>query len=140
MNVLKENLIRYLPTPALRYLRSVRNSSRRAIQWPAAYLHPWRRESIQQLKTYQEKYTGKRCFVIGNGPSLQKTDLSLLKYEYTFVNSRHADFTDMAIIWPFMRVYGQLGKIKGERMSVLTNMVVLNFWGMIISGGIKKWA
>ncbi len=88
MNVLKENLIRYLPTSALRYLRSVRNSSRWAIQWPAAYLHPWRRESIQQLKTYQEKYTGKRCFVIGNGPSLQKTDLSLLKDEYTFGMNR----------------------------------------------------
>ncbi len=49
-------------------------------------------------------------------------------YEYTFVNSRHADFTDMAIIWPFMKVYGQLGKINGERMSALTNKVVLNFW------------
>lgn len=49
-------------------------------------------------------------------------------YEYTFINSRHADFTDMAIIWPFMRVYGQLGEINGERMSALTNKVVLNFW------------
>lgn len=34
------------------------------------------------------KYKGERCFIIGNGPSLNKHDLSLLEGEYTFaVNS-----------------------------------------------------
>jgi hypothetical protein len=88
MNALKKNLIRFLPSSALHSLRSVRNSSQRAFQWPAAYFHPWRRESIQQLKAYQDKFAGKRCFVIGNGPSLQKTDLSLLRDEYTFGMNR----------------------------------------------------
>lgn len=49
-------------------------------------------------------------------------------HEYTFVNARHADFTDMTIIWPIMRIYGQLGDIRGERMTILTNKVILNFW------------
>ena len=31
---------------------------------------------------------GKRCFVIGNGPSLIKTDVSLLRNEYTFGMNR----------------------------------------------------
>jgi len=88
MNALKKNIIRFLPSSALRCLRSVRNSSQRAFQLPAAYLHPWRRESIQQLKAYQDKFAGKRCFVIGNGPSLQNTDLSLLKDEFTFGMNR----------------------------------------------------
>ena len=48
--------------------------------------------------------------------------------EYTFTGARHADFTDMALIWPMMRMYGQLGTIPGERMVYLTNKVVLNFW------------
>lgn len=36
---------------------------------------------IQNLK---DTFEGKRCVIIGNGPSLNKCDLSLLKNEYTF--------------------------------------------------------
>lgn len=41
-------------------------------------------EEISRLKTLKDAYRGKRIFVIGNGPSLNKTPLNLLKYEYTF--------------------------------------------------------
>ncbi len=88
MKALKKNANRFLPTSALHFLRSRRNCYQRAIQWPAAYLHPWRRESIQKLKGDHNRYAGKRCFVIGNGPSLQQTDISLLKGEYTFGMNR----------------------------------------------------
>jgi hypothetical protein len=37
----------------------------------------------QRLKKFHNIHEGKRCFIIGNGPSLNKTDLSLLKDEYT---------------------------------------------------------
>lgn len=41
-----------------------------------------------ELATFYNAYKGKRCFIIGNGPSLNKHDLSLLDGEYTFgVNS-----------------------------------------------------
>ncbi|MFN2264151.1 MAG: 6-hydroxymethylpterin diphosphokinase MptE-like protein [Anaerolineales bacterium] len=56
----------------------------RASLWPAATLHPWRRESIRNLKRFKDIHTGERCFIIGNGPSLKKTDLSYLKDEFTF--------------------------------------------------------
>jgi len=37
---------------------------------------------------FKDKYVNKRCFIIGNGPSLNKVDFSLLEDEYTFgVNS-----------------------------------------------------
>lgn len=49
-------------------------------------------------------------------------------HEITFLTTRHADFTDMNVIWPVMRMYGQLGDIPGDRMIQLTNDVVLNFW------------
>lgn len=43
-------------------------------------------QSLQQLK---DKYAGKRCFVMGNGPSLVKCDLSKLKGEVTIGSNNH---------------------------------------------------
>lgn len=40
------------------------------------------------LKKLKNKYEGKRCFIIGNGPSLQSTDLDRLQNEYTFAFNR----------------------------------------------------
>ena len=45
----------------------------------------------EKLKTYRALYKGKRCFVIGNGPSLTIEDLEKLKGEITFAcNSIYA--------------------------------------------------
>lgn len=45
-------------------------------------------KNSSQLSSLHNKYAGERCFIIGNGPSLNMNDLSLLKNEYTFgVNS-----------------------------------------------------
>ena len=41
-------------------------------------------ESHHELTGYRDQHRGKRCFIIGNGPSLRQTDLSLLKDEITF--------------------------------------------------------
>lgn len=40
--------------------------------------------SIQRLRRFHNAHRGERCFIIGNGPSLQQTNLSLLRREYTF--------------------------------------------------------
>ena len=60
----------------------------RAIQWPLATFHPWRRISIHRLAEFQNIHRGKRCFIIGNGPSLKQTDLTCLQGEYTFGMNR----------------------------------------------------
>ena len=39
---------------------------------------------IENNKNFKGKFNNKRCVIIGNGPSLNKTNLSLLKNEYTF--------------------------------------------------------
>lgn len=45
-------------------------------------------KNISTLKKLHNKYVGQRCFIVGNGPSLNKNDLSLLKNELSFgVNS-----------------------------------------------------
>lgn len=41
-------------------------------------------EEREKLRPLKDKFKGKRCFIVGNGPSLNKCDLSLLKHEYTF--------------------------------------------------------
>lgn len=43
---------------------------------------------LESLRLFKNLHKGQRCFIIGNGPSLNKTDLSKLKNEVTFgVNS-----------------------------------------------------
>jgi len=41
-----------------------------------------------RLETWHNRYQGKRCFVIGNGPSLRNTDLSKLTDEFTIGMNR----------------------------------------------------
>ncbi len=63
---------------------SVYDSILRLPELPAAYLHPWRRESIKKLALLKDSHKGERCFLIGNGPSLKITDLTRLSGEFTF--------------------------------------------------------
>jgi len=42
----------------------------------------------ERLRELEGRYAGERIFVIGNGPSLNRTDLSLLKNEFTFAVNR----------------------------------------------------
>lgn len=48
------------------------------------YLRVEAEQSCQRMLAFKDKHLGERCFIIGNGPSLRKTDLSLLKNEVTF--------------------------------------------------------
>lgn len=45
---------------------------------------PLGRASRTRLTELKDSHRGERCFIIGNGPSLQRTDLSKLRDEYTF--------------------------------------------------------
>jgi hypothetical protein len=53
----------------------------RRMDW---YLSTRGRLSRRRLRALADKHRGERCFIIGNGPSLRNTDLSLLKDEATF--------------------------------------------------------
>lgn len=85
---LKKNLQRLLPNTLIDWLRSVRIGLRHLKQWPAARFHPWRRKSINHLEKIRNQYRGERCFVMGNGPSLKETEISLLQNEFTFGMNR----------------------------------------------------
>lgn len=45
------------------------------------------RKYTEKVRTFSKKNEGKRCFIIGNGPSLTIEDLEKLKKEYTFASN-----------------------------------------------------
>jgi hypothetical protein len=80
----RHNIKQLVPSQAWNLLRKTYSGLMHLPDLPGVYLHPWRRESIAQLTGLKDVHRGERAFIIGNGPSLKKIDLSRLKGEYTF--------------------------------------------------------
>ncbi len=85
---MKETLKALIPPFLWNIARKTVITARQLPNLPAAYLHPWRKQSMNSLAALKDKYRGERCFIIGNGPSLRKTDVSKLKNEFTFGMNR----------------------------------------------------
>jgi hypothetical protein len=85
---MKNYFKRITPEPVWRLIRDARDGVARLPELPAAYLHPWRKQSIRELDALRDRYKGQRCFIIGNGPSLRQTDMSKLRNEITFGMNR----------------------------------------------------
>ena len=85
---MKEIIKKTLPPPLLNAARNTKDSIMRLKDWPQATFHPWRVHSRRGLRALKDIHRGERCFIMGNGPSLKNTDLSLLKDEYTFGMNR----------------------------------------------------
>ena len=60
----------------------------RGIHRAAAVFSTRLRSDRRRLVAYRDRHRGERCFIIGNGPSLNQTDLSLLKDEISFGMNR----------------------------------------------------
>ena len=50
----------------------------------ARQFSPRWQESLHNLKAYKDLHRGERCFIMGNGPSLNNTALDLVRNEITF--------------------------------------------------------
>jgi hypothetical protein len=61
--------------------------------YKAGLLQP-RNDSLARLGSYHGKFKGRRCFVVGNAPSLNQLDLSNLRGEYCFVFNGAFDIAD----------------------------------------------
>ena len=62
----------------------------------ARSLSPRWRASRRDLRLLKDTHGGERCFILGNGPSLRRTDLSRLKGEFTFgLNRIYLLFAEM---------------------------------------------
>ena len=93
---MREMFINTIPDPMVNLLRNTRDTLKMAADWPESRLHPWRRDSIRKLNSIRNTHLGERCFIIGNGPSLKKTDLSMLEDEFTIgLNRFYLAFPDL---------------------------------------------
>ena len=81
---MKQTLKRIAPEPLWNAARNTYDAIVRIPELPGAAWHPWRRESRRRLAALKDTRKGERCFIIGNGPSLNHTDLSKLCNESTF--------------------------------------------------------
>jgi 6-hydroxymethylpterin diphosphokinase MptE-like protein len=89
--------------------RNTYDSIKQIPQWPAAYLHPWRRESIRRLTALKDIHRGKRAFVIANGPSLKQMDMGRLKNEFTFgMNRIYLMFPELGFSTTYLTVVNDL--------------------------------
>lgn len=81
-------------------------------------------ERISKNAKFKDIHLGERCFVIGNGPSLTKQDLSLLKNEVVFtVNqiTRNPQFNELKTNYHFWAdpIFFNLSPEKPEDMELL---------------------
>ncbi len=103
MTDLRKTIKQLFPPAVWKTVSDARYAIGRAAQWPAATFHPWRRNSISRLAALKNRYSGERCFIIGNGPSLRETDVSRLKGEFTFgMNRIYLAFEDWGFETSFL--------------------------------------
>lgn len=93
---IKDTIKKITPEPVLNAGKSAFDAVKRIGNHKAAYLDPVRRDSIEKLAALKDSKKGERCVIIGNGPSLKQTDLTLLKNENTIgLNRIYLAFPDM---------------------------------------------
>lgn len=83
MNEIKSTAKRIFPPTLIHAVGRAADWFERLPEVPAAYFHPLRYQSNQGLRVLKNTHQGERCFILGNGPSLAKTDLTRLKNEYS---------------------------------------------------------
>ena len=95
----KQSIKRFIPAPAWSLLRKTYSGLMHLPDLPGVYFHPWRRESMAYLAELKDIHKGKRAFIIGNGPSLKKTNLGKLKDEFTFgLNRIYLMFPELGFV------------------------------------------
>ncbi len=123
---MKQSLKSIIPASMLQLVRNTYDGFRRLPQLPGAYLHPWRRESIRRLAELKDIHKGQRAFIIGNGPSLKRTDLSKLKKEITFGMNR------------IYLIFSEIG-FHTTYYSATNNLVIEQFHGDILALPMPKF-
>jgi hypothetical protein len=78
----------------------------------------WYKTPVKINEVVRDTYKGKRCFIIGNGPSLNSQDLSKLANEYSFVVNDFfmTDFFD--VINPFGYIVADPVYFNGSDLSI----------------------
>lgn len=86
------------------------------------------RTELKRNIKFKNIHEGKRCFVLGNGPSLKDVDLGLLENEYVFTVNKitnHNDFAKLKTNYHFWAdpVFFQLSPEREEDMELLNSFL-----------------
>jgi hypothetical protein len=101
---MKQTLKKITPRPIWRFFSNNywwwRNRGRHL--WAKRLSFSWRANQ-SRLESFRDMYKGKRCFIMGNGPSLRKMDLSPLRNEITFgLNRIYLLFPELGFTTTFL--------------------------------------
>ena len=96
-----------------------------------------------RIEKFKNKYSGKRCFLVGNGPSLAHTPLELLEEEYTFGLNKIADIYPMTTWRPSFYVNvanGVLYPVYAEaaRVSIKNTVSFIHVGNLAVLFGTSK--
>jgi hypothetical protein len=131
---MREDIKEHLPVGLLNAGRATRDWINRVPEDFTACTHPWRSDSCRKLQKYHNRYQGKRCFVIGNGPSLKNTDLTKLSNEYTFgMNRIYLMFPELGFPTSFLVCVNDL--VIEQTVDDMQNLEIPRFF----SWRSRKW-
>lgn len=84
---------------------------------------PAGKQNLKGLEKYRNRYEGKRCFIMGNGPSLLKCDLTLLKNEITIAsNAQFLIWDQMGFVPQFLTVEDRLvAEDRKDELNAIEN-------------------
>jgi len=80
----------------------------RGMSWKSYAFSAGHRSLLKQNARFKDRYRGKRCFIVGNGPSVVKQDLLLLKNEHVFSVSNGYHHKDYQSVRPAFHCVPQL--------------------------------
>lgn len=118
----------------------------------ARFIRPWQMQHYEKtsagktLAQYKGKYTGQRCFLVGNGPSLKAEDLTKLHeaWEITFAFNRVYNIFDQTPWKPTFYISqdekmlaGCADTVSGLDLPVKFIPIQLNWWHGIHVDGVK---
>jgi hypothetical protein len=113
-------------------LQPLYTGAQRLIQTSSWHLSPLGRASRRRLRALHNAHQGKRCFVIGNGPSLNHTDLTRLENEVTVgSNGLFYLFDDMGFLPTIYTVEDQLvAEDRAETINAIRGTTKLFPWDL----------
>jgi hypothetical protein len=93
----------------------------------------------KKLAAIRDKHKGERCFIIGNGPSLNKLNLTKLRNEYTFgVNAIYLNYEKMKFSPTYYVVEDYLvAEDRAEEISAYDKPKI-KFWGTYLDYTLKS--
>jgi hypothetical protein len=98
--MVKEILKSRLSDNARDKVSSIYRPWRQELSWRMSP-HSWR--SYSKIRKLKDIHLGKRCFILGNGPSLKEMDLSPLRDEFTFgLNRIYLLFPDLGFTTSYL--------------------------------------